>query len=115
LPSARAGSDESAGLCHNFGSPDTDPIPADFFGSGSDAFTSTVCLRGVPLGHPQYGDADTLISRNADPFDRCDLPSETPTTVTIEIAALGDEDALQRRHVHVPAFCPTPFHLYQGE
>jgi len=84
-------SDESAGLCHNFGSPDTDPIPAGFFDPGSDPFTGTVCLRGVPLGIPQYGDADTLISRSADPFDRCDLPSGTPSTVNIEIVALSLE------------------------
>ena len=86
-------SDASAGLCHNFGvtCPDTDPIPAGFFDPGSDPFTSTVCLRGVPLGNPQYGDADTLISRSADPFDRCDLPSGTPSTVNIEIVALSLE------------------------
>ncbi len=84
-------SEESGGMCHNFGSPDTDPIPGGFFGSGSDAFTSTVCLRGVPLGLPQYGDADTLISRSADPFDRCDLPSGTSSTVNIEIVALSLE------------------------
>jgi hypothetical protein len=84
-------SDESAGLCHNFGSPDTDPIPAGFFDPGSDPFTSAVCLRGVPLGVPQYGDADTLISRSADPFDRCDLPSGTSSTVDIEIVALSLE------------------------
>jgi len=78
-------------MCHDFGSPDTDPIPMDFFGSGSDLFTSSVCLRGVPLGIEEYGDADTLISRDADPFDRCDLPSGTSSTVNIEIVALSLE------------------------
>ncbi len=84
-------SNQSAAMCHNFGSLDTNPIPAGFFDPGSDLFTSTVCLRGVPLGLPQYGDADTLISRSADPFDRCDLPSGTPSTVDIEIVTLSLE------------------------
>jgi len=78
-------------MCHNFGSPDTNPIPADFFDLGSDPSTSTVCLRGVPLGIPQFGNADTLISRSADPFDRCDLPSGTSSTVNIEIVSLSLE------------------------
>jgi hypothetical protein len=84
-------SDEGSDLCHNFGSSDTDPIPAGFFDDFSNSFTSEVCLRGVPLGVPEYGDADTLISRSADPFDRCDLPSATSSTVNIEIVALSLE------------------------
>lgn len=76
-------------MCHNF---DTGgAIPADFFGPGSDPFTDTVCLQGLPLGLPGLGDADTLIERSADPFDRCELPSATQETVGIEIVALSLE------------------------
>jgi len=78
-----------ATMCHNFGSPETQPIPAGFFGSDSDAFTGNLCLEGVPLGMPQFGDADTLIERSADPFTRCAAPSATPETVPLEIVALN--------------------------
>lgn len=83
----------SGQACHNFDaglcSP---PIPADFFGPGSDPFDGEVCLEGQPLGVTEYGEfaeADTLIQRATDPFDRCDLPSPTPRTVPIEIVALS--------------------------
>ncbi len=79
-------------MCHNFGVAGSPPIPADFFGPGSDPFDGSVCLQGVPLGPTQWGDfddADTLIERSADPFDRCDLPSGTPVTVDIEVVALS--------------------------
>ena len=68
------------------------PIPADFFGAGSDSYIGTVCLQGVPLGVTPWGDfgtADTVIERDADPFDRCSLPSPTPQTVEIKIVALS--------------------------
>jgi len=77
-----------AQMCHNFGSPDTDPIPADFFGPGSDPFTGTVCLEGVPLGG-SFGAADTLIQRSADPFERCAVPGAAQQTVDIEIVQLS--------------------------
>ena len=78
-------------MCQDFGSPDTTPIPADFFGPGSDPFDGLMCLQGVPLGISGTGDADTQIERAADPFDRCALPSATPATVDIEIVALSLE------------------------
>jgi hypothetical protein len=78
--------------CHSFNPDDGGtPIPGGFFGPGSDAFSGSVCLKGRPLGLPQYGDADTLISRSADPFDRCALPSGTQSTVSIEVVALSLE------------------------
>jgi hypothetical protein len=44
-------------MCHRFGSGDpcSPPIPAGFFGPGSDEFAGEVCLRGVPLGDTPYG------------------------------------------------------------
>ncbi|UCE58617.1 MAG: hypothetical protein JSU63_14375 [Phycisphaerales bacterium] len=86
-------------ICHHFGdayAPYSPPIPADFFGAGSDPYGSPVaqqvCLRGEPLGETEYGyfeAADTLIWREGDPFERCDLPSGEPSTVDIEIVALN--------------------------
>ncbi len=79
-------------MCHDFNAPSVSPIPADFFGPGSDPFTGTVCLQGAPLGPTTWGDfgaADTLILRTQDPFDRCDLPGPNPVTVDIEIVALN--------------------------
>jgi hypothetical protein len=77
---------------HNFGTPGGGPIPADFFGPGSDLFDGVVALEGVPLGPTAWGDfgvADTLIQRSADPFDRCSLPIPTPQAVEIDIVALS--------------------------
>jgi len=76
-------------MCYNFGA--TSQIPADFFAPGSDPFDGQVCLRGVPLGHPDFPDADTLIQRSDDPFLRCDLPSETEVTVDIQVIAMSLE------------------------
>ena len=39
------------------------PIPADFFGAGSLAYTGTVTLEGVPL-NPAVSDTDTIIQRH---------------------------------------------------
>jgi hypothetical protein len=81
-------------ICHQFGVSDCSPaIPADFFEFGSEPFAGSVCLAGVPLGPTPWGDfgnADTLILRSADPFDRCDPPSPTSwATVDIEVVALS--------------------------
>jgi len=87
----------SGSNCENFGHPDSCPIPADFFGPGSDPYTGLACFTGSPLGNPSlpgfpdpldFGDADTLVKRDGDPFDRCELPSTTQSTVDIEIVAL---------------------------
>lgn len=39
------------------------PIPADFFGAGSQAYSGTVTLEGVPL-NPAVSDTDTIIQRH---------------------------------------------------
>ncbi|MFQ5490650.1 MAG: IPTL-CTERM sorting domain-containing protein, partial [Phycisphaerae bacterium] len=78
---------------HTFGAfPESPPIPADFFEPGSEPFVGDVILHGQPIGPTQFGDygeADTLILRSADPFDRCELPSPNQRTVDIEIVALN--------------------------
>ena len=53
-------------------------------------------IEGVPLGVVtvpgfgplDFGDADTLVTRPNDPFDRCSLPSLTPVEVPIQIEQL---------------------------
>lgn len=79
--------------CHTFGTgPESPPIPPDFFDPGSEPFFGEVCYSGVPLGPTPFGtfgDADTLILRSGDPFDRCDIPSPTDQFVDIEIVSLN--------------------------
>lgn len=75
-----------------FGVPDNPPLPADFFGPGSDPFEGTVCLRGEPLGLTEWGafnDVDTLIRRSYHPFDRCDAPHPESRGVDYNIVALS--------------------------
>jgi len=85
--------DDTTLTCHQFGlHPSSPPIPADFFEPGSDPFQGEVCLIGEPVGPTlfgEYGEADTLILRSADPFDRCELPSADVRTVDIEIVELN--------------------------
>jgi len=76
-------------MCYDFGAADTQPIPAGFFGPGSDPFNGVICLKGTPLGRPEFGEADTLIQRTGDPFDRCELPSLDSRSVEIQIASLS--------------------------
>lgn len=78
-------------MCHNFGVPGSPPIPPGFFDPGSDPFTGQVCFAGEPLGPTpfgEFGSADTLIRRTADPFDRCALPG-LEIDIPIEIVALN--------------------------
>ena len=85
-------SNSAAQMCHNFGVPGSPAIPADFFAPGSDPFAGTVCLVGTPLGVTAFGDfgeADTLVSRTADPFDRCSMPSASPSAVSLEVVSLS--------------------------
>ncbi|UCE58729.1 MAG: hypothetical protein JSU63_14950 [Phycisphaerales bacterium] len=80
-------------MCHEFGvGPESPAIPADFFGPGSDPFSGLVCLKGEPLGPTvfgEFGDADTLVRRTEDPFDRCELPSATEVEIDAEVVALS--------------------------
>ncbi len=66
------------------------PIPAGFFGPGSDPFTGTVHFDGVPLGTYQgvnVGDTDTIVERKTD----ATLPQPPPSNdgVPIEIVSLS--------------------------
>jgi hypothetical protein len=88
-------------MCYSFGVPGSPAIPAGFFGPGSLPFSGPVCLRGVPLGvieidgmEADFGAADTLIRRSADPFDGCSIPDSYPSgpaAVDLEVAALSLE------------------------
>lgn len=73
-----------------FGAGNSPPLPADFFGPGSDPFEGQVCLQGEPVG-PTWGileDANTLVLRSSDPFDRCELSSPEARTFGLELIAL---------------------------
>jgi hypothetical protein len=59
---------------HNF---QASPVPANFFGSGSNQYAGTVPLVGVPL-NPSVSDTDTIIHRNQDVFP----PGSTTITMT---------------------------------
>ncbi len=72
------------GATHDFAG---DPIPADFFGPGSDPFTGFVGFVGVPIpthaGQPTGG-ADTIVERLAPaPLDG------GPAAIPIELVALS--------------------------
>lgn len=58
---------------HNFSAT---PIPANFFGPGSQAYSGLVPLEGVPLG--PGSDVDTVIHRNQDVY----TPGTTSLTMT---------------------------------
>src|SRR5215216_4724850 len=62
---------------HNF---QASPVPADFFGTGSQQYAGLVPLVGVPL-NPAVSDTDTIIHRNQDVF--------TPGSTTITMTALN--------------------------
>jgi hypothetical protein len=62
---------------HNF---QASPVPAGFFGSGSQQYAGLVPLVGVPL-NPAVNDTDTIIHRNQDVF--------TPGSTTITMTALN--------------------------
>ncbi len=72
-----------------FGGPSVPPIPADFFGPGSDPFQGQVDFIGVEIDPPNLGSTSTLIQRSADPFLPADLPAGPPVTIDIEIVALS--------------------------
>lgn len=70
-----------------FGSPSIPPIPADFFGPGSDPFIGTVVYQGVPIEPGITGDADTVVERAGDPVLPID-PLGAMGTIPIQIVAL---------------------------
>ena len=59
---------------HNF---QASPVPAGFFGTGSNAYTGLVPLVGVPID-PAVSDTDTIIHRNSDVL----TPGSTTITMT---------------------------------
>ncbi len=73
----------------DLGDPDATPIPADFFGPGSDPFLGVICLKGAPLvctvGDSRCKGADTIVERLSD----AQLPFVgSSDTVDIQIRAL---------------------------
>src|SRR5690349_2005594 len=62
---------------HNF---QASPVPAGFFGTGSNQYAGLVPLVGVPL-NPLVNDIDTIIHRNQDVL--------TPGSTTITMTALN--------------------------
>ena len=64
----------------NFG---TAPLPADFFGPGSDPFEGQISLGGTPIDPSLYGDSSTIIQRMAD------AAWPGPSTIPIEMTGLS--------------------------
>ena len=60
-----------------FGAPDVPPIPADFFGPGSDPFVGLVPFEGNPLDPGITGNASVQMRRSGDPV----LPADPPGAV----------------------------------
>jgi hypothetical protein len=105
----------------DFSSPNLPPLPAAYFGPGSDPFEGQVALVGQPPEIPGQC-ADTLIARTADAYypivpDSATIPTEivalnlvssTPITVTtgggaeIEPVAWWGFDAVENRTVLEP-------------
>ncbi len=84
--------DTHAQTAQKFGIDGAPAIPADFFGDGSDQFEGIIYLEGVPLGMTEYGEyaeADTLVMRWEDPFDRCVLPTTVADPVDLKVVALS--------------------------
>jgi Thrombospondin type 3 repeat len=70
----------------------SDPIPANFFVSGSAAFNGNVNLQGVSLGSylgVETGNMDTIVERLQDAV--LPLPYPTSDTIDIELVALSLE------------------------
>lgn len=64
------------------------PIPADFFGPGSDPFDGIIYFHSDPIDPPLIGGTDTIVLRSADPFDRADIPSPASVPVDIQLVDL---------------------------
>jgi len=63
------------------------PIPADFFGPGSDPVVGPVAFRGVPIADTLC-DSSVIMRRTQNPFQPADSPPLPPVTIPIEIVAL---------------------------
>lgn len=62
------------------------PLPADFFGEGSDPFTGEVDLMGLALDPDNLGPADTIVRRME---DICPTEVGESATVEVEMVALS--------------------------
>ncbi len=68
-----------------FGGDAIPAIPEDFFGPGSEPFTGTVLLQGVPVD-PATSDADTIVRRHGEAY----LPLDgSVDTIPIELHSLS--------------------------
>lgn len=65
------------------------PIPADFFGPGSDPFDGIISFSGDPIDPETLGNTSVRVLRVTDPFEPSDPPSPYPTQVDIELVALS--------------------------
>jgi hypothetical protein len=86
-PFATISAEPPDGSFFRFGFGAIPPLPADFFGPGSDPFDGIVAMAGNPLDPPNFGDASTLVMRSDHPIP----PSAPPGSsgmVDIEIVAL---------------------------
>jgi hypothetical protein len=61
------------------------PIPADFFAAGSQPFAGTVALTGSPINPERWGNADTVIKRNATAI----LPVDSSQVIPVEMIGLS--------------------------
>ena len=66
---------------------DIDPIPADFFGPGSDPFDGVIALQGESLGSTEFPNPDAIIERTSP----ANLPEPYPSSdlIPIEIIELS--------------------------
>jgi hypothetical protein len=71
-----------------FGEPGLPPIPADFFGPGSDPFDGGVVMAGDPIDPGTLGATSTILQRSDEPVLPEDLPGASGM-VEIEIIALS--------------------------
>ena len=68
---------------------DSSPIPADFFGPGSQPFDGVIYLQGSPLNTSAYGSTDTVVERHpGGPWEPPPL-SDPAVYIAIEIVALN--------------------------
>jgi len=71
-----------------FGTPASPPLPADFFGPGSDPFDGQIFLKGLPIDEILFGNASTLLRRVGDPLSPT-APIGSVGTVDVELVELN--------------------------
>ncbi|MBN1788537.1 MAG: hypothetical protein JW806_09125 [Sedimentisphaerales bacterium] len=97
----------------DFNSVEIDSVPSDFFGPGSDPFDGVICLKGEPLGEPDFGEyelADTIVRRREDiPIRSPNEPNNTGLIET-EIIAL-DLKSCRPIEVNYPSLPPEYYNV----